>query len=374
MLFKNILIAPTAFKGTLSPVTVAESIALGLKSSNNKNINIDLMPLADGGDGTIESVHFIKGGILHEVNTLNAVGKSIKSYWLELNKTAIIELASVCGIGMLHENEIDPMNTSTYGLGQIILDCLQKNKMEEIIIAVGGSASTDGGSGALEALGALFYDLNNQEFQVRGGESLLQISKIDLSSLKKNSKIKFRIASDINNPLAGLTGAAYVFAPQKGANEKQVEILDQSLLHYANILESVCNKSKRNESGSGAAGGTAFGLACALDADIISGYEWIANLFNLEEHITISDLVITGEGRLDKTSLEGKLVGKLAEKCKKYKKELWVITACVDQTIDYQLAGITKLICPSACKNYLLPEDITKNIEKEFKLSHNFHT
>ncbi len=331
----KILIAPSALKGTISPMQAAEAIQAGV---NNSGIDcrLELAPLADGGDGTLECLHFALGGSFEHVDCHGPLGARHTASWLQLPSLAVVELATACGLVLLKGQKLEPLSAHTLGLGEVIADCLNKGQ-DNIVVTLGGSASTDGGTGCLRALGARFYDRDIQELPLGGG-ALKKLVSCDL--LKPNFQ-SIRVAVDVTNPLLGANGAAYIFAPQKGAQAEDVEKLEEGLGRLADVLESAATGRIREVPGTGAAGGTAFGLMIGLNAELISGFHWIANLLELERKIQWADLIITAEGKLDPQSLSGKATGELGLLCKKFSKDLVVIAGTVDQSCNWNDLGIT---------------------------------
>ncbi len=343
----RILVAPTAFKGTLSPTEVAQAIAAGLRcgcARRRKRPHIFLVPLSDGGDGTVETLHLALGGEVRHCQVEGAVGQPAQAKWLSLGRLAVVELASACGIGGLSQAQLQPMSASTVGLGQVLEACLLEG-VSEIVIALGGSASTDGGAGCLFALGARFFDEQGRELPPGGGGMLSDIRNCDLRALAKwSSKARFTIISDVENPLLSDNGAAAVYAPQKGASGAQVEMLQSGLLNFADVLEAATSARLRDLPGAGAAGGTAFGLAAALTAEIVPGFQWIADKCRLTARLEACDLIISGEGRFDSQSLKGKVIGQLLKATSKGSRRIWVIAAAVENGLSADELGIERLI------------------------------
>ncbi len=338
----RILIAPNAYKGTFSPLEVCLAIKVGVEEFffvSRASAQIVCAPLADGGDGTIEALHAAIGGIIHPVLVEGAFGEPRNAVWLESGNLAVAELASACGLAGL-EPPLRPLEASTRGLGQVLASIIALRKFAEIIIAVGGSASTDGGSGALVALGGRFFS-DEGELPIKGGGSLSLISGCDLSSFSAlRQQCRFKVATDVLSPLCGPLGAARVFGPQKGASPAEVEILEGALAHFADVLEIESLQSgARDTPGAGAAGGTAFGLSCALQAVIVPGFPWIAELVGLSEKISACDLVITGEGCVDKSTMYGKTVARLRHQCLVENKALLVVAGSLGDDID-ELQGV----------------------------------
>lgn len=348
----RILVAPTAFKGSFSPIAVAKAIAEGIAAFSNQyqdKIYVIMLPIADGGDGTVDSLALACEGTVHTLPVTGSCGENRTACWLELKDTAVVELASACGIAGLKKSELKPLEADTRGLGAVIKHVIETTNLKEIVIALGGSASTDGGSGALYELGVKFFDENNTEFVPAGGGSLKNLYRCNFSAAKQlTSGRQLRIATDVLNPLLGRNGAASIFGPQKGASEEDLEILEAGLSNFAEILEDNNGGLRsRDRKGAGAAGGTAFGLAAALGAPIISGFDWLSALLKLPEKIAESDLVITGEGQIDNSSLHGKVIGSIYNLCKKDDKAIWLIAGSISEHLQVRdlkadlVAGLT---------------------------------
>lgn len=331
----KVLLAPSAYKGSFSPAQVADAMKRGALSAI-PDARVLLCPIADGGDGTVESIHLAAGGKIETLEVEGALGKPQIASWLNLGNTAVVELASACGIAALG-NDLRPLAAHTRGLGQVIRHCLGLKVFSSIIIALGGSASTDGAAGALTALGFHFLDEAGKELP-QGGGGLIKLDRVVLPDVKELvGKTLIRVAVDVNNPLLGEHGAARIFAPQKGATPSDVEHLEKALEHYARVLEHTTGRHEAGESGAGAAGGAAFGLASGLGAKIRSGFQMIAGLTVLEKKIASSDLVITGEGSLDAQSLSGKASGELIGMCRKHERPLIAVPAIAEG--DMRAAG-----------------------------------
>lgn len=304
------LICPDKFKGSLSSLEVAQAIQAGIRKFDS-NAAIKLFPLADGGDG-------FSTVIQHYCNTKTLIVKTVDplmrplqaSYEMDLpSKTAYIELAAASGLVLLREEERNPLYTSTYGTGLMIQDALEKGATK-IVLGLGGSATNDGGIGILSALG---WTLLNEEQSILNpvGKSLQHLSKL----LPPENKINFQLvlACDVSNPLIGLNGAAHVYGAQKGAEPATIEILDKGLSHLGKLLQSIQPSFKPNEPGMGAAGGTPAALVALYQATIISGIEILLEMSALEKSISRESVLITGEGKFDDQSLQGKVVGSIAQ-------------------------------------------------------------
>lgn len=369
---KTVLIAPTAFKGTLSPTAVARAIedGIGMGTSWSGDVKMILAPLADGGDGTIEAVHAAIGGIIREEQVLGAIGTPIYAKWLQIGDEALLELAGACGLAELGSNR-DPLGAHTFGLGQLMSRCYEMG-IRKMNIGLGGSASTDGGMGMLRALGAVFFDDAGSELEQLGGGALPLIRDCDLMETRWFAKeTKLWALTDVDNPLLGERGAAAVFSPQKGASPDQVLQLEDGLRQYADVLEGQTDRLVRDKFGTGAAGGTGFGLACGLGAEISSGFEWIARQIDLESKLNDADIVISGEGRFDSQSLQGKALGRLAQRCKELGKEFWIVAGSAEN-----LPGTAdQIFIPKVTDkdSYCSERDITETLSQAVRF-HNFFT
>lgn len=380
------LIAPSAYKGFFSPLQVAHAIADGVRKCSPNNI-ISLAPIADGGDGTIEALQIATGGELHQLEVSGPLGEPVTALWLTIDEPSfragsknepketaffsnakskqdtsptlcVLELASACGLAYIVPERLNALDANTAGVGQLISHCYAKG-YRNIVLAVGGSASTDGGSGILTALGAKFYDKNGLQLPP-GGRYLHAIRSIDLSSTIEYSNLRLRVATDVTNPLLGEQGAARIFAPQKGASLADVELLEAGLSHYADVLEQTTGKSARDIHGSGAAGGVPFGLTLALNAKIIPGFQWITSIVRLEEKVKESDIIISAEGSLDSQSMSGKATGEIARMCKYFKKRFWVVSGRIEPGVDWQVLGVERAIAAAPEGNYATLPDICK--------------
>lgn len=344
----RILIAPTAFKGSFSPAAVARAMFAGAErfaKESGQTVYIDLLALADGGDGTVEALKLSCGGTVHQLKASGALGEDRVAAWLELGDTAVAELASACGIAGIAPSELRPLDAHTRGLGQVLRQIVENTSIPKIVVALGGSASTDGGSGALYELGVKFFDRRANEVVPAGGGILHSISKCELAQARqKFLGRKVQVATDVENPLLGSNGAAAVFGPQKGASKQNIEELEFGLSCFSSVLEKDAGTSAKYLIGSGAAGGTAFGLSSALGAEIISGFDWLSSLLHLEERVRQSDLIISGEGRIDKSSLQGKVVGSLNRLCLDLKKPLWLVAGSLDDKLERSSIGAAELL------------------------------
>jgi glycerate 2-kinase len=337
----RILVAPCAYKGTIGCSALAKAIARGI-AMELPDAQLDLLPVADGGDGTIDALHQAVGGELRQVTVEGPLGAMVSAPWLRLGKLAIVELASASGLALL-QGKVSPVDAHTKGTGQVIASCLLYG-VGSIIICVGGSASTEGGAGMLTGMGARFRKADGGLIRL-GASELSLVTECDLGAMYNLiSGHTFVVAVDVANPLLGVDGAAAIYGPQKGAPQSMIDLLDQGLENFADVLEAETGRRMRNTPGAGAAGGTAFGAACGLGAEIVSGFDWMASLIDLEARIQAADLVVTGEGRLDEQSLFGKAIGQLATLCKKHRKKLYALPASAATNYNWARVGIDRVV------------------------------
>ena len=347
---KKVVIAPDSFKGTMSSLEVCEIINKAFKKIKPEVKTIKI-PIADGGEGTTDAFLYAMGGEKISVKTKNPLFEDIESYYaiLKDKKTAIIETAAASGLTLI-ENRKNPLDSSTFGTGLLIKDALDKN-CERIILGLGGSATNDGGAGIISALGVKLSDENNHEI-IPSNRGLGKLKYIDDTKLDKRLKnCEFIIACDVENILCGQSGAAYIFGPQKGADETTVKILDENLSRYAGILREKTDRDIKNIPGTGAAGGILASLLSFPDyinCKICSGIDIILDTVNFDDIIKDADLIITGEGRFDSQSLSGKVVSGIAKRAKKQNKPVIVIAgSCGDYGDEVYDLGIQAIF--TAC-------------------------
>ena len=295
----KIVISPQSFKGSLSAMEVAIAMREGALKVF-PNANIVLCPVADGGDGTLETLVDISGGEIHQSSVHNPIGELINAEWGAMGdaSTAVIEMARSSGLALLNLDQLDPLNASTYGLGELIKNALN-NGFRNFIIGIGGSATTDAGAGMAQALGIKLLDKNGRSL-TPGGIHLKDLYEIDMASI--DTRIldsDFQIACDVTNPLTGPEGAAEVYGPQKGATSKMIKDLDEALENFSQIVIKTINKDVSKLPGSGAAGGLGAGMIAFTNAKLKPGIDIILDAIGLKEKISDADLVITGEGGMD---------------------------------------------------------------------------
>lgn len=314
----KIVVAPDSFKGSISAKEAADSIKRGILRIY-KNTDVVCVPMADGGEGTVQSMVDATGGKIIYAKVHGPLFKKVDSFYgiLGDGKTAVIEMAAASGLPLVSNNEKDPMTASTYGTGELIKHALDKG-CERIIIGLGGSATNDGGQGMAKALGVRFLDKQGEDIGYGGG-NLDKLCSIDVSGIDKRIKnCEVVLACDVDNPLCGPKGASYVFGPQKGAKEGMLEILDKNLEHYANVIKSTLNIDIKDYPGAGAAGGLGGGALAFLNAKMRKGVEIVIEMVGLDEHVKDAELVITGEGMMDYQTQFGKTPFGVAKTAKKY--------------------------------------------------------
>jgi glycerate kinase len=339
----RIIVAPDKFKGVLDARSAAQAIAEGVLRAR-PHAEVPVVPMADGGEGTLGALLTALTGNRRIVRATGPLGDPVEATIGLINQatTAVIELASISGYTLVPPDRRDPLQTSTYGLGEVIRTVIECG-IEEIIIALGGSATVDGGIGMMQALGMTFLDragrlmpggqegagtsqdgsvaslrghrLGASPLLPRGlaGGDLLDVSRISWDHPPENIEhVQFTVACDVLNPACGPNGAAAVFGPQKGADPEGVQLLERGLSHWVDLLEGAGGRVIRNEPGTGAAGGVALPLLALTHAAVIPGVDLVSESYGLTDLIAGADLVITGEGRLDRQSMMGKVVGAVA--------------------------------------------------------------
>lgn len=313
----KILIATDKFKDSLTAKAVCEGLKEGILRTF-PTAEIETLPLADGGEGTLETLQSVWGGEFINCEVQDPLSRKIKAnyLWIEEKQTAIIEMARASGIELLTQNERKVLITNTFGTGELIKDALEKGA-SEIILTVGGSATNDAGIGMASALGFEFLDKNGNNLEPIS-KNLGKIFTINANyKHPKLSHTKFIVATDVTNPFYGKDGAAYVFSPQKGADEKTVEILDLGLKHISQLIKKEFKINLQTIAGSGAGGGIGGGAVCFLNAEIKSAGQWILEINQVEDKLKNADILITGEGKIDSQTWQGKLISQLVLQAEK---------------------------------------------------------
>lgn len=367
----RIVIAPDSFKESLDAQAVAQAVARGL-SRVLPDIDTVCVPVADGGEGTTQALVAATAGSLKTQNVTGPLGRPLDALWGFLGEqsdtplTAVVETASASGLDKLSSDERDALHATTFGTGELIRAALDQG-VRRIILGLGGSATNDGGTGLLSALGVRFLDAQGRLLEP-GGASLARLASIDLTGLDPRvHETEFLVACDVDNPLLGARGASAIFGPQKGASPAQVEQLDAALAHFADMSAQIQRKDSRDVPGAGAAGGLGYALVQYLDARMAPGIDLVLEAVKFDELLTGADLVITGEGRVDGQSLSGKTPVGVARWAKRH--QLPVIALCGSVGAGAEgvhSVGIDALftVVPGVCTLQQAMADAAANVER----------
>lgn len=330
---QNFILVPDSFKGTLSAIEVCNIMKSSIKNLY-KDANIISVPVADGGEGTVDAFLYALGGEKKSIWVSDAFNeqKILAHYAMLKDNIAVIEMAACAGLPLV-KNRLEPDKTTTFGVGELIIDAINSGA-KKIILGLGGSATNDGGCGMAVALGVKFKDEQDQEFIPTGG-TLSQIYKIDMNNIYSKIKdVEFISMCDVDNPLCGRLGASAVFAPQKGADEDMVKLLDEGLAHLAKIIKRDLHIEVKDIKGAGAAGGLGAGSIAFLQSKLTKGIDVILDTINFDELVSKADIVFTGEGKFDSQSLHGKVVMGVANRSQKYKTPVIVVTGAIGENIQ----------------------------------------
>lgn len=329
----KIVIAPDSYKESLTAMEVATAIENGFHQVFPDATYIKL-PMADGGEGTVQSLVDATGGRIVKENVTGPLGQTVEGFYglLGDGSTAVIEMAAASGLHLVSPAQRNPLKTTTYGTGELIKAALDHGA-KHIIVGIGGSATNDGGLGMAQALGAKLLDESGAQLGNGGGE-LGQLASIDLAELDPRlASVHLEVACDVDNPLCGPKGASAVFGPQKGADAAMIATLDANLSHYADIIERDLGKSVRDAAGAGAAGGLGAALIGLLNGDLRPGIEIVMDAVKLSQVVSDADLVITGEGRIDSQTIHGKTPIGVARCAKRFDRKVIGIAGCM--SADY---------------------------------------
>ena len=363
----KIVIATDSFKGSLSTFTAGDAISEGIKKVY-PDAEIIVSPLADGGEGTTEAITYATGGKVVDVSVCNPLSDIIKSSYgiIPDSKTAVIEMAAAAGITLIDESLRNPLNTTTFGVGEMIADAISKG-CRNFVIGIGGSATNDGGIGMLQALGFEFTDSDGNPVS-RGAKGLRDIKKIEIkNAMPELNECSFCVACDVKNVLCGDNGCSTVYGPQKGATPEMIQDMDKWLRNYAEITKKILPSSDADAPGAGAAGGLGFAFMSYLNAALASGIDIVIKETGLEDKIKDADIVITGEGRLDGQSFMGKAPIGVANIAKKYNKPVIAFSGCVtDDAVKCNEYGIDAffpiLKAPCTLQEAMNEENAYKNL------------
>lgn len=325
----KVVIATDSFKGSLSTIQAGNAISEGIKRVFS-DVETSVHPIADGGEGTVEAMSTIAGSKKQSVKVCGPLNQKVDAEYVIIENTAVIEMSAAAGITLIKKEKLNPLDTTTYGVGEIICDAIKKG-CRNFIIGIGGSATNDGGIGMLTALGFEFTDIGGKPIP-QGAKGLEKMYNINTgNAMAELKECNFRIACDVTNPLCGEKGCSAIYGPQKGATPKMVEDMDKWMSKYADLTKSINPDADQNTPGAGAAGGMGFAFLSYLNGKLQPGIELITEETNLEEHIKYADVVITGEGRLDGQSVMGKVPVGVAKLAKKYRKPVIAFAGCVTE-------------------------------------------
>lgn len=312
----KVVVVIDSLKGSLSSIEAGEAAKAGILEAN-PNAEVVVKPLADGGEGTTEALVAGMNGELKTVEVCGPLNEKVQAQIGMIGETAVIEMAQAAGLPLVAVEKRNPLVTTTYGVGEMIKNCIEAG-CKKFIVGIGGSSTNDAGLGMLMALGFKFFDVNGEEVS-QGGQGLSQVASIDETNvLPELASCEFKVACDVNNPLYGEQGAAYIYAPQKGANPEMVQVLDAGLKHFAEVVAKHKGEDFANLPGAGAAGGLGFAFTAFLGGKLESGVKIILEETKLEEELKDADFVMTGEGRIDHQTAMGKAPIGVAKLAKKY--------------------------------------------------------
>lgn len=354
----KIVIAPDSFKESLTALEAATAIETGFKRLFPDAEYLKL-PMADGGEGTVQSLVDATQGKIVECGVTSPLGEKINSFFglSGDGKTAIIEMAAASGLHLVLPEKRNPLITTSYGTGELMKQALDLG-VEKLILGIGGSATNDGGVGMLQALGMQFLDAQGKQIDF-GGAQLANLAKIDAKRLDPRlQNVHIEVACDVNNPLCGERGASAIFAPQKGATTEMVQQLDRALAHFAEIAKRDCDKDICDHPGAGAAGGMGGGLLLLPQVQLKAGVQIVLDQLNLAHYVQDADYVITGEGRMDAQSIMGKTPIGVARTAKQFNKPVIAIVGCLREDYDVVFAHGIDAVFPIIRQLGTLPDTL----------------
>ena len=358
------LLCVDSFKGSLTSMEAGNAIADGIREADPTS-KIEVIPMADGGEGTLCALTEGLHGRYKTVTVTGPLGEPVNARYGIADQTAIIEMAEASGL-ILVKDTPDVLSATTYGTGELIKDAINEG-IRDFLICIGGSATNDGGTGMLEALGARFEDAKGEPVK-RGAAGLKDLKSIDLSGLMSELKeCRFKVACDVDNPLCGPNGASMVFGPQKGATQELAEQMDEWLQNYAGLTKEMISRTDETQKGSGAAGGMGFALRTFLNAELLPGAEIVMEKTGAIDKIRSADIVITGEGRTDASTLNGKAPMKVAGPAKGYGKRAVIfcgIKGTGADKIEEQGIEVIEVKTEPQDKDPMDPETAKKNLRR----------
>ena len=371
----KVVIAIDSFKGSLTSLEAGNAAADGILRALPDAETI-VVPIADGGEGTVDALVQGMNGNIREITVTDPLGRPVSAQYGVIEDTAVIEMSAAAGITLLKEDELDPMNTTTYGVGEIIRDAIGIG-CREFIIGIGGSATNDGGIGMLQALGFDMLDRNGDQVSY-GAKGVSELAQIAITgSIPELNECKFFIASDVTNPLCGINGCSMIYGPQKGATPEQITDMDNWLAHYSTLTKKLYPDADSDYPGAGAAGGIGFAFETYLNATLEPGIDFILDKTGLSGYLPDADIVITGEGRLDGQTVMGKAPIGVARKAKEFGKPVIAFAgsigndaiACNDNGID-AFFPILRKVCSidDALDKETAKKNMADTVEQVFRM------
>ena len=372
----KIIVSPDSFKGSCSAIEVADSIEKAIHEVDS-NVSVVKIPVADGGEGTIDAITSCVPATVYELEVCDPMGENAMAKYaiIDNGETAVIEMAQASGLPMVPVEERNPLVATTYGTGQLVQDALDKG-VKKMIIGIGGSATNDAGAGVLMALGASFRNIEG-EMVALGGGALADIAEIDLSDFDSRIfDVDITVACDVTNPLTGENGASYVYGPQKGATPEMVQELDAALSHFAKVSAGELGEDYSTYPGTGAAGGLGFALIAYCKAKFAAGIDIVLNVCGFEKELSNADLVMTGEGRIDGQSVQGKVLYGIGTRAKEKNVPVIAIGGAVrsdsEALLDHGITAMFSIANGPITLEYAMEngceliEQITKNVIRVF--------
>jgi len=373
----RVVVAIDSFKGSMSSLEAGEAISNGIKKAH-KDAEVEIRPLADGGEGTVEALSIGMGGRLINVDVTGPVGRKVNAVYgiVDSSKTAIIEMSQAAGITLVSGNEKNPLYTTTFGVGELIKDAINKD-CRHFVVGIGGSATNDCGIGMLQALGYEFLDKEGNQvgFGASGVRDIVSIR--DENVIKELSECYFRVACDVNNPLCGELGCSAIYGPQKGATKEMVADMDGWLKNYSKIVKEKYPDADSEYPGTGAAGGLGYAFFNFTNSKLESGIKIVLDETKLEEYVKDADIVVTGEGRLDHQTVMGKAPVGVANIAKKYNKKVIAFSGsvtedagvCNEHGIDAFFPILRRIVTlEEAMQTDTAKQNLTDTAEQVFRL------
>jgi glycerate kinase len=373
----KVVVAIDSFKGSMSSLEAGEAISNGIKKAH-KGAEVEIRPLADGGEGTVEALSIGMGGRLINVDVTGPVGRKVRAVYgiVDSSKTAIIEMSQAAGITLVSGDEKNPLYTTTFGVGELIKDAINKG-CRHFVVGIGGSATNDCGIGMLQALGYEFLDKEGNQvgFGASGVRDIVSIR--DENVIKELSECYFRVACDVNNPLCGELGCSAIYGPQKGATKEMVADMDGWLKNYSKIVKEKYPDADSEYPGTGAAGGLGYAFFNFTNSKLESGIKIVLDETKLEEYVKDADIVVTGEGRLDHQTVMGKAPVGVANIAKKYNKKVIAFSGsvtedagvCNEHGIDAFFPILRRIVTlEEAMQTDTAKQNLTDTAEQVFRL------